>query len=53
MNTLAVEINNLVAKKMVTGIKEKVSSDLCFEALAFVKTRWFLRKKMSFVFVER
>ena len=45
MNTLSIEINNLVANKMETGIKEKVSSDLCFEALAFVKNQMVYTKE--------
>lgn len=45
MNTLSIEINNLVANKMETGFKEKVSSDLCFEALAFVKNQMVYTKE--------
>lgn len=37
MNTLSIEINELVAKKMEVGIKEVVSDDLCYEALNVVK----------------
>ena len=45
MNTLSIEINDLVAKKMEVGIKEQVSSDLCFEALAFVKNKMVYTKE--------
>lgn len=45
MNTLSIEINNLVANKMEIGIKERVSSDLCFEALAFVKNQMVYTKE--------
>lgn len=50
MNTISSEINNLVANKMEAGIKEKVSSNLCFEALTFVKNQMVYTKEDVILF---
>lgn len=45
MKQLSIEINELVSKRMEAGIKEKVSSDLCFEALSIVKNQMVYTKE--------
>ena len=52
MNTLSIEINELVAKKMEVGIKEVVSDDLYYEALNVVKNYMVYTKEDTIRFVQ-